>query len=143
MKARLSRAVFDTNVLVSSYWSPSGPPAKAVGLWRGGSVEMCLSPGVLQEYRRAFLRVLGKRGMTVREIDGEIALMRRKCAFSENPPRIPGCVPGDADDEKFVECAVAAGARYLVSGDSHLLAANVPGGITALRPSEFVRVFSA
>ena len=51
----------------------------------------------------------------------------------------PGCVPGDADDEKFLECAVVAKAGYVVSGDKHLLAQNGYRKVRVLKPADFAR----
>lgn len=43
----------------------------------------------------------------------------------------------DPDDDKFIECAVAGSAKYIVSGDSHLLEIGTVLDIPILTPSEF------
>jgi uncharacterized protein len=45
----------------------------------------------------------------------------------------------DPDDERFIECAVAAQADYLVTGDKgHLLALKQAGGVTIIAAAAFL-----
>ena len=46
-------------------------------------------------------------------------------------------VQDDPSDNKFIECALAAGAEYVVSGDPHLLRIGHYEEIQILRPAEF------
>jgi len=52
-------------------------------------------------------------------------------------------VSADPDDGKFVECAVAAGANVIVSGDHHLLDLGKHGDISILSAAEFLDHFQA
>ena len=45
-------------------------------------------------------------------------------------------MPRDPDDDKFIECAVAAGSRYIVSGDGDLLSLDRFEGIRIIRVAE-------
>ncbi len=47
----------------------------------------------------------------------------------------------DPDDTKFITCAVQAGAKYIVSGDHHLLDLKEIEGIAIVTPAEFLRKF--
>jgi predicted nucleic acid-binding protein len=47
-------------------------------------------------------------------------------------------VPDDADDNKIIECAVAAGSEVVVTGDEHLLRLGSLRGIKIRRPAEFL-----
>lgn len=49
----LVRVVVDTNVLVSRYLTPHGPPAQVFDQWERGAFEVPVSELVLAEYRRA------------------------------------------------------------------------------------------
>lgn len=51
-------------------------------------------------------------------------------------------VPADPDDDKFVECAVVAGASAIVSGDHHLLDLGQYQEIRVLSAAQFVREFT-
>lgn len=46
----------------------------------------------------------------------------------------------DPDDNKFLECAIAGGADYIVSGDAHLVEMEEYRGIQILTPAEFLVV---
>lgn len=94
----------------------------------------------MAEYRAKFTRMFGKAGKLPKHINDDIAAMIRGGVFCPFPPLMPGCVPGDADDEKFLECAVAAGAGYVISGDRRLLAQTGYRGIAVIAPGDFVRV---
>jgi len=48
----------------------------------------------------------------------------------------PACE--DPEDDKFIRCASAAGAKYIISGDRHLLALKKFQKIKILSPSEFI-----
>ncbi len=52
--------------------------------------------------------------------------------------RRPAVVRRDPDDDKFLECAVAGHARYLVTGDRDLRELDSFRGITILTVGEFL-----
>lgn len=56
-------------------------------------------------------------------------------------PDLPG-VTADPDDDKFVECAVAGNAQWLVSGDKHLLQLGEYQGIRIVTAVKFLHAFS-
>ena len=47
-------------------------------------------------------------------------------------------VRSDADDDKILECAVAAGSEIVVTGDAHLLSMGDFSGIRMQRVAEFL-----
>ena len=50
-------------------------------------------------------------------------------------------VPADPDDDKVIECAVAGGAGYIVTGDhKHLLPIGTYQGIRIVTAAEFLTV---
>jgi predicted nucleic acid-binding protein len=51
-------------------------------------------------------------------------------------------VGDDPDDDKFVECALAAGASLIVSGDRHLLDLGEYQDVRILPAAEFVAQFT-
>ncbi len=50
----------------------------------------------------------------------------------------PSALPEDEDDVMFLQCALLAEARYLTSGDPHLLVLGQIDGVTILSPSQFL-----
>ena len=49
-------------------------------------------------------------------------------------------VKADPSDNKFVECALASGAEFIVSGDKHLLAVGTHGKTRILSVGEFMKI---
>lgn len=49
-----------------------------------------------------------------------------------------GPISKDPDDDKFLECAIAGSARYIVSGDPHLLDIGEYSGIQIVSPDAFL-----
>lgn len=114
----MTRAVLDTNVLVSALLF-SGSPSRLIPAWQGGRLRPVVSAEVLDEY----LRVLAypKFRLTASEIRG--LLQEELLPFVESVRAKPSKIATlrDPDDAKFVTCALAAGVRWLVSGDADLL----------------------
>ena len=112
------RAVLDTNVVVSALLF-SGPPSRLISAWQSGRLRPVVSAPILDEY----IRVLAypKFKLTNTEIRG--LLEEELIPFMETVTAVPTNVPDlrDPDDAKFITCAVAAGVRWLVSGDDDLL----------------------
>ena len=50
-------------------------------------------------------------------------------------------VSADADDDKFIECALAGSAHYIVSRDRHLLRLEKPFGIAMVDDRRFRAIF--
>jgi uncharacterized protein len=128
--------VFDTNVVASaSFWR--GAPFDCLAAWAQGRCVAVVSSGLLAEYQE-----------TVQEL--RLDYPGRKCvewveALTESAElvfpveRAPGATP-DPDDEMILECALAAEADFIVSGDKkHLLALRQFEGIPIVSPAEFLR----
>ena len=62
-------------------------------------------------------------------------------AIRVRPRPLPRQVCSDADDDKFLSCAIAGKAKYVVTGDKSLLATSGYRGITVLTPRDFVDRF--
>jgi hypothetical protein len=132
------RVVVDTNVFISSLLNTEGNPRKVIDLWRFEKITLCLSKKMLAEY----FAVLGRFGMS-EEPEGEelVQLFQKRYnqVFLTSVPTILA-ISEDPTDNMFIECAVAADAKYIISGDRHLLNLKVFKGIRILPPTEFLKV---
>lgn len=52
-------------------------------------------------------------------------------------------ISDDPDDNRVLECTVAAGANYIISGDKHLLKLKQYQGISILTATEFLRLIGS
>jgi putative PIN family toxin of toxin-antitoxin system len=130
------KVVFDTNVVASaSFWQ--GAPFDCLAAWAQGRTEAVVSAALLAEYHE-----------TMEEL--RLDYPRRKCVEWVEPltesaklvfpvERASGATV-DPDDEMVLECALAAEADFIVSGDKkHLLALRQFRGIPIVSPAEFLR----
>jgi len=128
----VARIVVDTNVLVSSIFG--GRPREVMALWRDGQVVLCLSDEILAEY----LEVLARFADAKEEVRELLTILdEAEGVLFVSPAERIQAVADDPEDDKFLECAVAAQAYAIVSGDHHLLAIGEFRGIPILEPAEF------
>ena len=108
------RVVFDTNVVVSAMLNPSGTPANVLRFALHRHVQLCVSESILQEYETVLRRPKFRRSPQM-----VTAMMKsiRAVATKVSPVRTLS-VSADDDDNRFLECAEAAGAEYIVTGNS-------------------------
>ena len=55
-----------------------------------------------------------------------------------NPSEEIAVIASDLSDNRYLQCALAGEAQYIVSGDGHLLDLKEYRGIRILTPAEFV-----
>ncbi len=122
--------VFDTNVLVSALISTKGNPAMLLDKV-GKSYTLFISKDILTELEAVISR--DKFGFTEEEVN---TIIEAIISFSEviNPEIKLDVIKSDPDDNKILECAVACGASYIVSGDNHLLELKEYGKIKIITP---------
>ena len=134
------RVVLDANQFISAVLVPYGHPAQILHAWREGRFELVISPPILAEVRRVLLypRLQRKHGWGEADADDFLDGLRAAALV------VPGklllrVVPEDPTDDKYVSCAMEAGAEYIVSGDKHLKRLGNYQGIKIVTPAEFLR----
>ena len=116
------RAVFDTGVAVSALLFRSGPVTRLRANWRSGEVVAL----VCRETVGELVRVLAYRKFALAA--AEVELLLAEYLPGTRSVRLPAAPRArlpryrDADDQIFLELALAGGAEVLVSGDRDLLA---------------------
>lgn len=128
------KVVFDTNVFVSSFFG--GNPYKVITLWKTGEVTLCLSKPIIDEY----IEVLQRLGLQDEKELGELLDLFAQgfhSVFTAKTPKLH-VVEDDPDDNKFIECAVALKADFIISGDKALTAIQDYMGIKIINPKEFI-----
>ena len=129
------RVVLDTNTLVSALLF-SGTASPLVPLWQSRRITVLVSRKILEEY----LRVLAypKFRLSDREIRALIEEEVLPFVETIRVRRRLAVVQRDPEDDKFLECAVAGRARYLVTGDRDLRELDPFQGITILTVGDFL-----
>lgn len=135
------RIVFDTNVIVSFFLSPSGTPAQLLDLWEHHTelFEVVVSETILIEYARAlsYPHVTAHHKKSPEQIDAFINLFRKLATIVE-PTETVTVIKDDPDDNKFLSCALSGHAEYIISGDRDLLRIGEYKGIHILTPKNFL-----
>jgi putative PIN family toxin of toxin-antitoxin system len=128
------RAVIDTNVLVSGLLSPNGNEALIVLAINQGLVRACVSAAVLQEYAEVLERP--KFSFPPDEIAAVLTMFRSAGELFH--PEGPAPVLPDPDDSKFLHCADAAKAEYLVTGNKRHFPRNACGAVSVVSAGELL-----
>ena len=110
----MRRIVLDTNCLLQSL--PSNSPYHKV--WTdifSGHIQLCVNTEILNEYEEILSR------KTTKEIAHNVveAIARLSTTYYQDTYFHFGLITADLDDNKFVDCAIAADAEYIVTNDKH------------------------
>jgi putative PIN family toxin of toxin-antitoxin system len=133
----MKAVIVDTNVFVSGIFF-SGPPHTILDAWRHGKLTLVVSPAILDEYRRVAHELAEQfpgvdPGPSLKLLAINVRLV--------NAPDLTEQVCTDADDDMFLACAIASGAKIIASGDKALLKTSGYSGIEVLTPRAFVTRF--
>jgi len=131
------KVVLDTNVLVSGILF-SGPPHQILQAWSQGRVQLAMTSEMLEEYRRVGTEL--QRAFPGVDIGAVLDLILVGSEFFEPAP-LGGPICSDPDDDKFLACAVASKSKVVISGDRHLLRVCGYGGVTVMKPRDFVEQY--
>ncbi|MEK6666418.1 MAG: putative toxin-antitoxin system toxin component, PIN family [candidate division NC10 bacterium] len=129
------RVVLDTNTLISALLF-SGTAARLVPLWQFRRITVLVSKEILQEY----LRVLAYPKFQLGDHEIRALVEEELLPFADTirVRRRLAVVRRDPEDDKFLECAGAGRAEYLVTGDRDLRELGSYRGITILTVGEFL-----
>ncbi len=105
--------LLDTNVLISSFFSPGGNEARLIALLSQRKLSIAYTTQILEEYDRVLSRPkFGFQAIKTKELlnliirDGHLCYPARRLKISPHEP-----------DNRFLECAEAAEANYLITGN--------------------------
>lgn len=130
------KVVIDTNVFVSSVFG--GLPRQVIDKWFSRRITLCLSEEIFHEYQRVLQELEAVTKEEERDLisaftSGESIL------YVNNPPAVD-VVADDPDDNKFIACALALDAEYIVSGDADLLTLESYMGLPIVTPRRFLEI---
>ncbi len=137
------RVVLDANIVISALISSKGYPARIVDAWLRGHLDVLISPPIIDEILRvtAYQRIQKKYPM-VKERRLEFVELLSEQGILVEPEERLHVVEEDESDNRYVECAAAGSAQYIVSGDEHLLRVGNYRGIEIITPAAFVAFIS-
>ena len=126
-------ATADSNIYVSAL-NFGGVPLEFLNAARSGGFRLAISNPLIVEIRK----VLGRKFGWSDELAGDA--MSELLAFTQlvKPTQLIDVLQADPDDNRVLECAIASGSRFVISGDKHLLSLGEYQGIRMLKVAEFL-----
>jgi putative PIN family toxin of toxin-antitoxin system len=130
------RVVLDTNVYVSAL-RYGGKPKQVVDYARDGMLQVLISTPLRLELER-ILR--DKFSYSASEIAATASFLWSRAMWVVPHDRLDLCP--DKADNRVLECALAGGAEFIVTGDHHLLDLPSIQGLAILSPNDFLACFN-
>lgn len=130
------RVVFDTNIFISAFIVPGSQGERAFLLARRNCFALCTSVAILTETAR---KLREKFAQSEKDIKEALKLISRSAEVLK--PEVEVDLLEDTPDNRILECAAAARADLVVTGDRHLLALKKFEGIPIVRLVDLLRTF--
>jgi putative PIN family toxin of toxin-antitoxin system len=119
-------ALYDTNISISgTFWR--GLPRRALHLAKRGRIEVVTCESLLDELRDVLTRLDKPFRLSTQEAEKVINNVRSYVRLVTPTRKVDVCC--DPDDNLVIECALAGGAQYIVTGDLNLKALRCFEGI--------------
>jgi len=133
--------ILDTNVIISALLSTKGPPSKIIDKWETDEFDIAISKPLLDELERALgYEKVKKYFKDSQEIIKALLKRIKTVGILVNPEIELNVIEDDPDDNQILECALAANASYIISGDEHLLGLGEFRGIMIISPAGFLKL---
>jgi putative PIN family toxin of toxin-antitoxin system len=138
-KKTIKKIVLDTNVLVSALLF-RGESSRIVNLWESGKIIPVISKETFEEFKDVL--TYPKFSLTENEIKSIIEdNVLPFFEVAETAHNVLG-VCRDPKDDKFLSCAISAGADFIVSGDKDLCDLGKYKSVKIINIHEFLKKFN-
>lgn len=135
------KIVIDTNVIISGIFF-HGAPSILLENTLNDFYTIVLSEGIVAEYKEVVTRYCKKKKIS--ELSSQLGiidlLINNAFFIGADDIVTPPCA--DPDDVKFLQAAIAAKAKYLISGDKDLLDVKEYTGGHVLKTQEFLKILT-
>jgi putative PIN family toxin of toxin-antitoxin system len=130
------KVVIDTNVLVSAAWRDKSPEAVVLWIAFHDDWDWLVSQEILDEYQEVLRRE--KFNLSAEVIEKWVYIVTNLTTLVN--VNVPVEFPRDQKDAKFLACALAADADYLITGDADFNEAQKLTKTTIISVSMFKRM---
>ena len=127
----------DTNIYISALIF-AGLPRQFLLAAEDARIRLFISEPIRQE----LLRILQTKFSWSNDQVNEILLQLESCTALVRPIETLDVIKEDPDDNRVLECAVAAGARFIVSGDNDLLRLGQFRNIRIVKVADFMKLIT-
>lgn len=126
------KVVFDTNLIISGLNFPAGKPAKVLNLAVFGLIKNCTSKYILNETTE----ILQKKFYWKKAECDSAKLLLELISKTVRPKQSLRVISHRADN-RILECVLAGRAKYIITGDKHLLDIKNFRGTKIVTPQAF------
>ena len=128
--------VFDTNVLISATLWHGSVAQKLLAKLIQTNTKIFSSTEILSEYQKVLIRDFDYAGQEL------VYIMEKVLAVVTlvKPVQKVIAVEKDPDDNKIIECALAAASNYIITYDKHLLNIGQFDGIEIITPELALKI---
>ena len=136
----MTKAVVDTNILVSALIKPEGKPAQI--LQQVGKFELLFSADILDEAREVLnrKRLRKKYHHTAQDVNTFLDAKLRRAGTLVIVEHVENVIKNDPPDNLVLACAAEGHAQYLVSGNAHLLDLVSYQKVEIVTPARFLEI---
>jgi uncharacterized protein len=127
----------DTNIYISALIF-AGLPRQFLLAAEDARIHLFISEPIRQELRR----ILQTKFSWSNDQVNETLLQLESCTELVRPTETLDVIKEDPDDNRVLECAVAAGARFIVSGDNDLLRLGQFRNIRIVKVADFMKLIT-
>lgn len=132
------RVVMDSNVLLRYLIKPSAAIRALIEIWwLGGQVQMVSGPALRAELAEVLTRPKMRRFVQPHEGQALLDAIDLLAEMVELPELIPA-FSRDSKDDKFIACALAGAASYLITTDEDLLVLDAVESVQIITPQRMV-----
>jgi len=132
------RVVLDTNILISGLLYP-GKPKKLINLALDGKIEAVSSIRIINELKEVIAREEFRLSKEEQEVMVNFIIRLSRIVMIKSNFKI---VKKDPDDDVIIRTAYDRNAKYIVSGDHHLLELKEVAGIKIVTANEMLNLLS-
>ncbi len=128
------KVVPDSNVWISAF-NFGGVPRRIVEMGLNGEIELCISDEILAEIWRVQTDKFKWSPERLQQWQNDILSFTRLV----QPTQQVDVISADPTDNRILECALAAEADYVVTGDKHLLRLLAFTKTSIIKPADLAR----
>lgn len=131
--------VVDTNVIVSALLKPQSKPELVLRLFFSNYAQLYFSDDIMAEYREVLSRDRFRRYISLELVNGFLEELKTVGALVEPQEKID-VIKADPSDNMFLECAVAAKADFLITGNLRHFPSKAFRRTKIVHPEEFLQI---
>jgi predicted nucleic acid-binding protein len=133
------RAILDTNIILSAFWSAEGASYQVLRELLAGHWTCVIENHLVTEYEEVLKRCAGEIQMTFNEID---CALNGLCSLAEKWSLCPGWIPilPDPDDEPILQLAFEAKVPYITTRNRRDFTGAEALGIEIISPAGLLQL---